>query len=57
MKHKDSPELQQRFVIMQTISHKLMEEAGIDISMFGGMWGSSIDMIWFKETVCASQSN
>ena len=35
MKNQESPELQQRFLIMQSITHKLMEEAGIDTSKFG----------------------
>ena len=35
MKYNTSPELQQCFMIMQTATHKLIEEAGIDTSLFG----------------------
>lgn len=35
MKYNTSPELQQYFMIMQTATHQLIEEAGIDTSLFG----------------------
>lgn len=35
IKFNTAPELQQRFMIMQTVTHKLIEEAGIDTSLFG----------------------
>ena len=35
MKFNTSPELQQRFMIMQTITHQLIQDAGIDTSLFG----------------------
>ena len=35
MKYNTSPELQQCFMVMQTATHQLIEEAGIDTSLFG----------------------